>query len=369
MPAAEFRLLDREEGRTLCLSGDWTAVSLGKVPEHLASQAAAGAVTRIDLADLGRADTAGVLALLQCLGEPAKAALAQRDDLRHLAGLVEPALHADEARRLGARGLWAALDRGGRAVIELGSSIFGILEFTGRLMVAVVRSLVQPRRIRGTALVAMMEDVGVTALPIVFVMTFFVGAVIALIGTNILRRLGVEVFTVEMVGIGILREFGIVVASILLAGRSASAFAAQIGAMRMNQEVDAMQVMGVDRFDALVVPRVLAVLLMMPILTFCADVGGISGGLLVSWISLDINPAFFLQRTLENVHIHQFWIGMSKAPFLGLLVAAVGCRHGLLVEGDVQSLGHHVTSAVVESVFLIIMFDAIFAMIFTVLDL
>ena len=130
-----------------------------------------------------------------------------------------------------------------------------------------------------------------------------------------------------------------------------------------------MQVMSIDRFDALVVPRVLAAILMMPLMTFFADLGGILGGMLVSWATIDIHPVFFVQRTLETVSVSHFWIGMSKAPFLAIVIAAAGCRHGLMVGGDVQSLGHHVTSAVVQSIFMIIMFDAIFAVIFMVLDL
>lgn len=214
-----------------------------------------------------------------------------------------------------------------------------------------------------------MQDTGINALPIVFIMTFFIGAMIALVGTNLLTTLGVEVFTIQLVGVAILREFGVVITAILLSGRSASSFAAQIGSMRMNQETDAMQVMGVDRFDALVIPRILAALLMMPLMTFCADMGGIAGGLLVSWATIDISPALFIQRTLETVDIKHFWIGMCKAPFLALVIAAAGCRHDLMVGGDVQSLGRNVTSAVVQSVFMVIMFDAIFAVIFMLLDL
>lgn len=200
-------------------------------------------------------------------------------------------------------------------------------------------------------------------------MTFFIGAVIALVGANLLTTLGVSVFTVQLVGVAILREFGVVIAAILLAGRSASSFAAELGSMRMNQEIDAMQVMGVDRFHALVEPRLLAALLMMPILTFVADIGGLAGGLLVSWITMDLSPTFFVTRLVETVDVRHFWIGMSKAPFLALLIAAIGCRQGLLVEGDTQSLGRRVTAAVVHSIFLIIMFDAIFAVIFMALDL
>ena len=236
------------------------------------------------------------------------------------------------------------------------------------MVLAFGRTARHPRRLRLTSLFSVMEQAGINAIPIVMTMTFFIGAVIALVGANILSDLGVSVYTVELVDVAILREFGAVIAAILLAGRSASAFAAEIGSMRMNQETDAMQVMGVDRFDALVVPRILAALLMLPMLTFCADIGGLVGGMLVSWATMGINPVFFVQRTLEMVTLTQFWLGMVKAPFLAIVIAAAGCRHGLAVGGDVASLGRAVTRAVVQSIFLIIMFDAIFAVIFRVLD-
>ena len=200
-------------------------------------------------------------------------------------------------------------------------------------------------------------------------MNFFIGAVVALVGANLLASLGVAVFTVELIGVAVLREFGVLITAILLAGRSASSFAAQIGSMKMNQEIDAMQVMGVDQFEALVVPRVLAMLLMMPLLTFAAMVAGILGGLMVSWLALDMSPIFFFERMRETVSVRHFWVGMSKAPLLALLIAMAGCRHGLAVGGDVESLGARVTMAVVQAIFVIILFDAVFALIYMELDL
>ncbi|WP_236616807.1 MULTISPECIES: ABC transporter permease [Sphingobium] len=360
-----------QQGECLMLrpTGNWTVLEMGDLADRLGHAVKGHTQCRVDLAKLGRIDTAGMLILLRASGGHRDFKGADRDDVRSLVALVGDALEEEEGKLVPSNPLRNFFERFGRQVVTLASDGFAMQVFSGQLLTAAARTLVHPRRLRPTALVAVMQDAGINALPIVFIMTFFIGAVIALVGTNLLTSLGVEVFTVQLVGVAILREFGVVITAILLAGRSASAFAAQIGSMRMNQEIDAMQVMSIDRFDALVIPRVLAAILMMPLLTFFADIGGILGGMLVSWITIDINPIFFVQRTLETVSVTHFWIGMSKAPFLAIVIAASGCRQGLLVEGDVQSLGRRVTSAVVQSIFMIIMFDAVFAVIFMVLDL
>ncbi|WP_294443960.1 ABC transporter permease [uncultured Sphingomonas sp.] len=369
MKDADFAIAGVDERRSLQPTGDWTALCLGEAERRLEQELGGQKVGHLDIAALGRVDTSGALILLRCLENPAAFDAGERDDLKRLIEIVQPALADTDEPVRGKGGIMAFLDRFGRQVVTIGLDIYHMLEFAGQLMIALMRTIGNPRKLRTVPLVAMMQEAGINAIPIVFVMTFFIGAVIALVGTSLLTTLGMEIFTVQLVGIAVLREFGVVIASILLAGRSASAFAAQIGSMRMNQETDAMQVMGVDRFDALVIPRILAALAMMPILTFCADIGGIVGGIIVSWLTMDINPVLFIHRMLDTVALRHFWIGMSKAPFLALVIAAAGCRHGMMVGGDVQSLGRHVTSAVVQSVFMLIMFDAIFAILFMVLDL
>lgn len=362
-----FAFIDGPEGRrVLQPRGDWTVLLMGPVTGDLAAQVHhAGQADALDLAGLGRVDLSGAFVLSRAV-KPTGPTHGAHDDFVRLAQLVPQALPAASAAP-GRRptDLFASIGRGlagGMAETMLGFA------FLGQLVEAFARGLRHPGRFRLTPLFAVMEQAGINAIPIVMTMTFFIGAVIALVGANILTSLGVAVFTVELVDVAILREFGVVVAAILLAGRSASAFAAEIGSMRMNQEVDAMQVMGVDRFDALVVPRVLAALLMLPLMTFCADLGGLAGGMLISWATMGINPVFFLQRTLDTVTLTQFWLGMVKAPFLAVVIASAGCRHGLCVGSDVASLGRAVTTAVVQSIFMIIMFDAIFAVIFRVLN-
>jgi phospholipid/cholesterol/gamma-HCH transport system permease protein len=213
------------------------------------------------------------------------------------------------------------------------------------------------------------ERAGLDAMPIVATTTFFIGAVIGMVGANMLSKFGAQVFAVELIGISVLREFNILITALLLAGRSASSFAAEIGSMKMNQEIDAMQVLGVDPFDALVFPRFAALLLTIPLLTFVATLAGLGGGLAVSWSVLGLSPVAFFQRLLDNVGVTNFWVGMSKAPVMAVVIAGIGCRQGLEVGGDVESLGRRVTSAVVQAIFAAILIDAVFALIYMKLDI
>jgi phospholipid/cholesterol/gamma-HCH transport system permease protein len=192
--------------------------------------------------------------------------------------------------------------------------------------------------------------------------------VVGFLGADELAQFGAQVFAVELIGIAVMREFNIVITAVLLAGRSASSFAAEIGAMKMNQEIDAMRIMGVDPFEALVLPRFLAMLLTIPLLTFVATLAGLTGGLLVSWVVLGLSPSFFLERMVESVGPTHFWIGMSKAPVMAVVIAGIGCRQGLEVGGDVESLGRRVTAAVVHSIFSIILIDAVFALVYMKLN-
>jgi phospholipid/cholesterol/gamma-HCH transport system permease protein len=360
-----YSLVEAAQGRVLQPHGDWTVLRLGPAATDLDSELhRSGRADRLDLAQLGRVDLSGAYILSRAV-KSASACDGAHVDFARLAKLVPD---ADPVCSLSAASLpLPMLERVGRCVSRAGAAGYFSFVFLGRLVEAFAIAIRHPHRFRLTPLFAVIEQAGIDAIPIVMIMTFFIGAVLALVGANMLSDLGVPVFTVELVGIAVLREFGVVVAAILLAGRSASAFAAEIGSMKMDQEIDAMRVMGIDRFDALVLPRVLAALLMLPIITFCADIGGLAGGVLTSWATLGINPVFFLQRTLEMVTPTQFWLGMVKAPFLAIVIAVTGCRNGLTVGSDVASLGRAVTAAVVQSIFMIIAFDALFAVIFRVL--
>jgi phospholipid/cholesterol/gamma-HCH transport system permease protein len=186
--------------------------------------------------------------------------------------------------------------------------------------------------------------------------------VVGFLGADELAKFGAQVFAVELIAIAVMREFNVVITAILLAGRSASAFAAEVGSMKMNQEIDAMQTMGVDPFEALVLPRFMALLFIMPLLTFVATLAGLAGGLMVAWAVLGLSPDFFIQRMLDNVGISHFWVALSKVPVMAVFIAGIGCRQGMEVGGDVESLGRRVTTAVVHAIFSIILIDAVFAL-------
>jgi phospholipid/cholesterol/gamma-HCH transport system permease protein len=369
--SASFQIRPAPDGgRVLALAGDWTATGLGRAAGRL--RAAAGGSERptgLDLSALGRIDTAGALALMEGAGLSADRLRAERPDAARLLEIVAAARPPAAGVPHGGGGALRFLTRVGGGVVRFGEDLLGGLAFLGALLAAVAGVMVRPARLRVAPTVALMERAGLDAAPIVATTSFFVGATIAFLGASLLAQFGAQVYAVELVGIGVLREFGVLVTTIILAGRSASSFAAEIGAMRMNQEVDAMRVMGVDPFQALVVPRFLAMLFMTPLLTFVAMAAGLCGGLVVVWTVLDLSPAFFLERMLENVGPEPFWLGLAKAPVLAMIIAAIGCREGLEVGGDVEQLGRRVTSAVVQALFSIIIVDAIFALLFMELGL
>jgi phospholipid/cholesterol/gamma-HCH transport system permease protein len=371
---ADFELQVVEDRPTATLRGDWTTDALGGAGDALREALAGRADVVLDLNGIERMDTFGAYAVVRAAGpglEPAR--VVGRPESRRLLQLVDQAVRSEPQVRRVPRGFHELIIRLGRNVMALGYEFTDTMAFLGHLLVVTARTLVRlvtaPQRIRWAPIVGQMERAGLDAIPIVAVTTFFIGAVVALLGVNMLRQFGAEVFVVELIGVAVLREFNIVITAVLLAGRSASAFAAELGSMKMNQEIDAMQVMGVDPFEALVLPRFAALVITVPLLTFVATLAGLFGGLVVTWTTLGLGPAFFLQRILDNVGPNHFYIALSKAPVMAAVVAGVGCRQGLLVGGDVESLGRRVTASVVHAIFAIIMLDAAFALLYMELDL
>jgi phospholipid/cholesterol/gamma-HCH transport system permease protein len=214
-----------------------------------------------------------------------------------------------------------------------------------------------------------MEQVGLDAVPLVFLLSYLVGAVIAFLGANILRDFGAEIYVVELVNVAFLREFGVLLTAIILAGRTASAFTAQIGAMQSREEVDAIRTLGMDPIDLLVLPRVIALLVMLPLLTFIAMIAGLLGGLSVGAFSLDIAPQAYLARMESTIEVRHFLVGLSKAPLFALVIGLIGCLEGLQVEGTAQSVGERTTSSVVQTISLVIVIDAIMALWFLQMDI
>ena len=363
--AADYQLKDNDQSVTAVLTGDWTAILMGAAPERLAADLKGVRGVTLDLTDIGRCDTSGAWGLLRAgRGGAGAPAIVAPPELQRLLDLVRQAGEAAPTPPHRHRSLYGLFERVGRGVMGLWDAIVDTFVFNGRLLAAVWRAMLNPRRIRWAAVFSLMERAGLDAIPIVATTTFFIGAVVGLLGANMLSQFGAQVFVVELIGIAVLREFNVLITALLLAGRSASSFAAEIGAMKMNQEIDAMQVLGVDPFDALVLPRFLALLLTIPLLTFIATLAGLAGGWLVAVTALDLNTSVFIQRLIDNVGITHFWVGLSKAPVMAMVIAGIGCRQGLEVGGDVESLGRRVTGAVVEAIFAAILIDAVFALIY-----
>jgi phospholipid/cholesterol/gamma-HCH transport system permease protein len=365
---ADFRI--EEAQGTLSLTGDWTSMGLGKAGDRLKRALGGRKLSRLDLSGLGRFDTTGAYALSRAAGlKVDTAGLEARPDAVRLIELISNRTPDQRPRRRRMDPTYMLVVRTGQGVMKVFDDIFGTFAFYGRLLAALGRLIAHPSRFRFAPTVSLMERAGLDAVPIVATTNFFVGATLAFLGADLLAQFGASIFTVEMIGVGVLREFGVLITAVILAGRSASSFAAELGAMKMNQEVDAMQTMGVDPFEALVIPRFIAMLTMMPLLTFVAMMAGLAGGLLVVWAVLNLSPAFFLQRLLDNVGPNHLYVGLIKAPVLAVVIAAIGCRQGLEVGGDVEQLGRRVTSAVVQALFAIIVLDAVFALLFLKLNL
>ena len=366
-----FDIVEGENGQSvLDVYGDWTLAHVRDLDGQLRKLTRTDHISSVNVSRLGGIDTAGAYLIERVLRDEATdpqspvVIAGDHDGARSLIATARRAMVVKKPHDEVDHGLRAMLERMGRAVVELWSEALGILSFIGESFATIFRLMLRPHKIRWTSVVAIMEEVGLDALPIVSMLSFFIGLVIAFLGVNLLQQFGAQVYTVEMVGVLMLREFGVVLTAILLAGRTDSAFTAQIGAMKMREEVDAMRVLGLEPMEVLVAPRLLALVVMMPFLTFAATLSGILGGLLVMWTSLDISPAMFIQRMYDNVPGQHFWVGIVKAPVFALMVGLVGCRQGLLVSGDVQSLGQRTTASVVQAIFLVILIDALFAILF-----
>lgn len=371
---ADFKIEPGPDGPRVSLSGSWTADRIGPAGQALSRALAGERKITFDLGGVLRLDTAGAYAVIKAAGPAFDLdRVGGRPETLRLMKLIAEAARRKPVIRPTPKGFHELTIRIGKGVFDVALEGFETMVFLGHLLVVLGRTAVNlvahPRRVRWPALVALIERAGLDAIPIVAVTSFFIGAVIALLGINQLRQFGAEVFAVELIGIAVLREFGIVITAVLLAGRSASAFAAEIGSMKMNQEIDAMQVLGVDPFEALVFPRFGALLISIPLLTFVAVLAGLFGGLIVTWNVLGLGPTFFLQRIVDNVGVENFWVGLSKAPVMAAVIAGIGCRQGMEVGVDVESLGRRVTAAVVHAIFAIIMIDAAFALMYMELNL
>lgn len=364
-----------ERSGQLNFVGDWTLEHYHSLKQQLNTlvehQNLISAETKIDLTGLTRLDTVGCQLLIDHIGEDHwQAWLAQPNDRitearRQLLLTVMAALKEDGSVATPRQSslLADSLASIGQKFSELSAHSLQLIAFIGLSLSVLLRVLYQPKRWRITSFFAHLEQTGFNALPIVALLTFLIGAVVAFLGATLLTKFGANIYTVHLVAFSFLREFGPLLAAIIIAGRTASAFTAQIGSMRSHEEIDAIRVLGLNAIELLVIPRLLALLVALPILTFVAMMSGILGGMLVAQATLDISSTMFLSVLQQNVGLHHFWVGMAKAPFFAFIIVMISCLEGFKVSGSAQSVGEHTTASVVQSIFMVIVIDAIFAVV------
>ena len=360
--AANFTLEDRNGQRVIAFAGDLRLSDLGDMPNKLAE---VGSVDAIDLSQVGRMDTIGAW-IIHRLTRDTKAVLSGAND--DVATLIDDVEQSDKSARMRPDKVNAfsrVLGQIGDATSVAGRTLLGLLGFFGAVVISLGSVIRHPRRIRINATVQRFEVVGVAALGIIGLMSFLIGIVIAQQGAVQLRQFGAEIYTINLIGRITTRELGVLMTAIMVAGRSGSAFAAELGTMKLTEEIDAMRTIGVSPIEALVLPRMMASVLMMPLLGFYASVLSVIGGGLFCWVSLGIPPVTFIQRIREVVPMTDMYVGLVKAPVFGLIIGLSGCFQGMQVKGNAEEVGLRTTSAVVQAIFLVIVVDAFFAVFFT----
>jgi phospholipid/cholesterol/gamma-HCH transport system permease protein len=352
------------------LVGAVTLASLERQRAFLAKQSDAEV---LDLASVTELDTAGAWAIASFqLAQKAKgreiaianATEAQALLLQTVTDALPPA--RKRRRRLPHHEAGDMLVDLGKAVSTFAAEMGQSIGFLGLVLARLATTILHPSRLRVTALVHHMQQAGLNAAPIVSLMGFLIGIVLAFQGASQLEQFGAEIYVVDLISISILRELGILLTAIVVAGRSASAFTAALGAMKMREEIDAMRVLGLDPIELLVLPRVLALLIMLPVLGFMASIAGLLGGALMAWIDLGISPAMFRTQLAANTSVTHAFVGLSKAPVFAMIIAVVGSYQGLQVAGNTDSLGSHTSRSVVVAIFLVIVVDAVASIFFSV---
>ena len=353
-----------EDGRhVLRFSGSLTLAGMGEAANRIDALPANDA--EIDLSEVSTMDTVGAWLVHRLTAGDRSRIKGASEEQAALLEQVGQAAQPMKMRPDRMPPLYRVLGEIGMATVAAGRTLYGLLGFFGALLIACGHLIRHPRRFRFNAVVQQFEVVGVHALGIVGLMSFLVGIVIAQQGAVQLRQFGFEVYTINLVTRSSIKELGVLMTAIMVAGRSGSAFAAQIGSMKLNEEVDAMRMIGVSPLEALVIPRVMATVLMMPMLGFYAAVMAIIGGGVFCWLSLGIPPVTFVQRVREIAPMTDVWQALIKAPTFGLIIGMAGCFQGMLVQGNSEEVGLKTTSAVVQSIFLVIVLDAFFAVFFT----
>lgn len=350
-------------GTALRFGGTLAIAQIGDVDNRL--RQLSGSISELDISGIDHIDTVGAWLIYRTAREHGARITGADSDAKRLIEAIDVSDHEERPKWSQPSELERFFMIIGDGVIQAARTMLNFLGFVGQVVKAAFLLMLNPRRFRGNAVIQHFDMVGVRALGIIGLMSFLIGVVIAQQGAVQLRQFGAEVFTVNLIGRLTFRELGVLMTAIMVAGRSGSAFAAQIGTMKITEEVDAMRTIGVVPTEALVIPRVLAAVVMMPLLGIYASLWAIVGGGLLCWIVLDIPPVTFIQRLREVTPITDLWVGLIKAPVFGFIVAMAGCFQGMQVEGNSEQVGLKTTAAVVQAIFLVIVLDAFFAVFFS----
>ncbi len=365
------------DGVVLELSGDWRIAVLGAIDAQLRA-VPLGGVQRLEVQAAGaHFDISAAwllrdyLARVQAAGVPFRYAGEPPAALALLGRTLAP--DAVPVTVPAVSGEWldpaAAVEDLGRRTVRIWQLLESTLEFLGRVTLAAVRGGFGRRHWRPTSIARHVYDTGITAIPIVALIAFLISVILAYMGAQQLRKFGADIFVVDLVTVGVLRELGVLLTAIIVAGRSGSAFAAEIGAMKLNEEVDALQAIGVNPIEVLVLPRVLGLVIALPLLTIIADGIGLAGGGLLCRALLGMPLAQYMNRANEAIASTTFWVGLIKAPVFAVLIVLAGTWCGMRVRGSSRDLGHMTTLAVVQAIFFVILADALFAVLFMEMDI
>ena len=361
---ASFSLHEQDDGTTvLRLVGPYLVSTIGPIDQDL--RALDGGFQAVDMGEVTRIDTVGAWMACHLAGQHEVEIVNASERASRLIDAVQGSTNKAEMTPERDRLFRRVSGETGERVVEFGNNVLQLLSFAGAVVAGFARMMAHPSLFPHKALFRQLELVGVNALPIIGLMSFLIGIVIAQQGAVQLEQFGAETLTVNLVGRITLRELGVLMTAIMVAGRSGSAFAAQIGTMKLTEEVDAMRTIGISPIEALVIPRILAAVLMMPLLGFYASCVAIVGGAVVSDVALGIPFWNFLERVQDVVPTYDLWVGLIKAPMFGLIVALAGCYQGMQVRGNSEEVGSRTTKAVVQAIFMVIVLDAFFAVFFT----
>ena len=362
----------RGDALMLAAAGSWTVEYANALEPQVEAAASTEARTRsvaIDAAQIDRLDTFGAWLLERAMRSWTERGcetrlIGLREDYRGLFEKVHTGTHVLAPEPPKRNVIIVALERIGRTMATVGDDLVNLAQMIGALMIALKRVALRPWTFRLTSMVNHLERVAWQAVPIVLLITLLIGAILAQQGIFHFRKFGADIYVIDMVGVLVLREVGVLIVCIMVAGRSGSAYTAELGAMKMREEVDALRTMGFDPIEVLILPRIVALVIAVPILTFLGSIAALYGGGVVSWAYGGIEPAAFISRLREAISLETFEVGMLKAPFMALVIGMVACIEGLQVQGSAESVGEHTTNSVVKSIFLVIVLDGVFAMFF-----